>query len=445
MTHSVVQKSQLEGATRLDAEYYQPKYINAVKGLLKLEGISPINSFATVQRGKNPKKYIEKGIPVIRAVDLRDLTNLDDLLYADEKKERLFFLEPNDVLISSIGAGSIGKAEIFTEGGKLATVSEVSVIRTRDYNPFVLTAFLKTNYGYLQLERRITGSTGQLHLYPKDIETVLALRVSKRREEEIERLLKDSINLSQKSRSVYFKAENAVLREIGFEKIRLASKPFYSTSLKEMVADRRLDAEHFHTKFRKLRRYLEKTSKAKPLGELRSFIKRGLQPEYVEDGTIIVVNSRHLGRTLLNIDNTPRADKKFYEQNKRCQLRKKDVLFYSTGAYIGRTNAYLDDNKAIASNHVTIIRSTKNCDPVYLAVYLNSPLGLVQTDQWASGSAQREIYPDDIDKFLVYLPSPRFQQKVAGLVCESHQARRKAKRLLEEAKRKVGKMIEKGK
>lgn len=88
-------------------------------------------------------------------------------------------------------------------------------------------------------------------------------------------------------------------------------------------------------------------------------------------------------------------------------------------------------------------KPTKNCHPTYLAVYLNSPLGLMQTDQWASGSAQREIYPDDIDKFLVYLPSRQFQRKIADLVQKSHQARKKSKEILEKAKKIVEEMIEK--
>src|SRR5207249_6393248 len=93
-----------------------------------------------------------------------------------------------------------------------------------------------------------------------------------------------------------------------------------------------------------------------------------------------------------------------------------DVLIYATGAYVGRTNVWLESAKAIASNHVTIVRPKKDCDPRYLAALLNSPLGIMQADSWATGSAQRELYPEQISKFTVYLPSPSFQQKVAEMV-----------------------------
>jgi hypothetical protein len=66
----------------------------------------------------------------------------------------------------------------------------------------------------------------------------------------------------------------------------------------------------------------------------------------------------------------------------------------------------------------------------------------MQAERWASGSGQREIYPDDIARFIVYLPSMEFQQHIADLVTQSWQARQKATKLLEEAKKKVEGIID---
>ena len=205
----------------------------------------------------------------------------------------------------------------------------------------------------------------------------------------------------------------------------------------------RVDAEHFQPKYELLIEHLGKTGKTDLLGNrVTQPIRRGLQPTYVEDGEVIVVNSQHLERHLLNIDATERTDEIFWKNNKRCQLQRNDVLLYSTGAYIGRTNAWLEDQKAITSNHVTIIRPDNTCNPLYLAAYLNSPLGLLQVECWASGSGQREIYPTDITQFVVYLPSMELQQRIADLVSQSWKARQKARQLLKEAKHKVEAMIE---
>ena len=66
----------------------------------------------------------------------------------------------------------------------------------------------------------------------------------------------------------------------------------------------------------------------------------------------------------------------------------------------------------------------------------------MQAERWASGSGQREVYPDDIGRYMVYLPSMGFQNKIAELVTLSWKARQKARQLLEEAKYKVEALIE---
>jgi len=119
------------------------------------------------------------------------------------------------------------------------------------------------------------------------------------------------------------------------------------------------------------------------------------------------------------------------------------VLYYSVGAYIGKTNIVLEDLKATAASFITIIRTTKEINPIYLTVVLNSIIGQLQSGKWQSATAQQYIYPKDIKNFKIpILPKPT-QQKIADLVQQSHEARKKAKQLLEEAKREVEKLIEK--
>ncbi len=53
--------------------------------------------------------------------------------------------------------------------GHWVTVGEVTVVRQRRINPHYLAAFLRSSAGQLQIDRFITGATGQLHLYPRDV------------------------------------------------------------------------------------------------------------------------------------------------------------------------------------------------------------------------------------------------------------------------------------
>ena len=441
---SVVRKSQLEGAIRLDAEYYQPKYTNAVDAVRRYGTFSELGRIAKVLRGRNPRAYSDSGIPIIRAIDLRDLTKTEDFLYANPVEE-LFFLKPKDILISSIGAGSIGKVQVFQNAVKCATVSEVSVVRSTDYNPYALATFLRSKYGYLQLERRITGSTGQLHLYPKDIVTVIVPLLPSSAQQTIEEINIEADREAQKSKILYLQAEQLLLDEIGFKGLDLSHQVYWTVPFKKTKEAGRLDAEHFQPKFERLLQHLASTGKSELLGNLVvQPIRRGLQPTYMEGGDVIVVNSKYVGKQFVNIEQAERSDLEFWQGSIRAQARKYDVIINSTGlGTIGRANCILHDEKTVVDNHVTILRSDKQrCNPVYLALYLNSKLGQMQTEKWLSGSSgQIEIYPPDLARYVVYLSTMESQQRIADLVIQSWEARQKARRLLEEAKSKVEDLI----
>ena len=157
-----------------------------------------------------------------------------------------------------------------------------------------------------------------------------------------------------------------------------------------------------------------------------------------------MVNSQRLGRFMVNVEDTERADAKFWNENKMARIERGDLLIYATGApYVGRTNWYLDERKAVASNHVTIVRGSGSMTlQGYLSVFLNSSVGMLQAAQHQKGSNQQELYPDDIARIWVALPTDRAQQQVADLVQQSYAARQKAKALLAEAKAKVEALIE---
>ena len=183
------------------------------------------------------------------------------------------------------------------------------------------------------------------------------------------------------------------------------------------------------------------------MGDIATYIKRGLQPRYVEGGNVLVINSRYVSKRLIDTEHAERTDEAFWHESARAQARKYDVIMNSTGwGTIGRTNCVLHDQKTVVDNHVAIIRVKEGaCNPIYLAVYLNSKPGLMQTDKWLSGSSgQIELYPSDIARFLLYVPSAEFQQKVAHLVGQSYRAREKAKALLEQAKGNVEALVESG-
>jgi hypothetical protein len=181
----------------------------------------------------------------------------------------------------------------------------------------------------------------------------------------------------------------------------------------------------------------------RPLRELVTFNQRGHQPLYVPGGPVAVVNSQHLGPRHIAFDELQSTSRAIYDADSRSQLQNGDVLVYSTGAYVGRTNVFLEDGPAVASNHVTILRVKPEFDSAYIALVLNSQVGAMQTAKHATGSTQAELYPGGLAKFWLPLLPPAKRKAVGDKVRESYAALKESGDLLEQAKRRVEELIDK--
>jgi type I restriction enzyme, S subunit len=164
------------GAERLDAEFFDPADL-AIIERLKMKGAQPLGLISTVLNGRTPEAYSpDGGIPIVRSGDL-----VSPLIYRDCGREflyatrtpRMVFLKIGDVLISSIGMGSIGKISLVMDASNFATVSEVTILRSTGYPQEVLFAYLSTKAGQRQIQRQVTGATGQQHLLKSKVETIL--------------------------------------------------------------------------------------------------------------------------------------------------------------------------------------------------------------------------------------------------------------------------------
>lgn len=217
---------------RLDSEYFSPKYESLEAFLNQRFTVERIAQWGKVLKG-NSVKYTDdsQGVPVIRSGDLTDIEDNQKFLRALPDQE-MFLLKPNDILISSIGFGSIGKVQVFDKQGKYATVSEVTIIRQKRVNSYFLHFYLRSLAGQIQINRYITGATGQLHLYPKDVGAILVPLVSQELERKLEELFKHARRLKAEAKRLLEKAKRGV--EIAIEESEAAAMTFLEAgSLKE--------------------------------------------------------------------------------------------------------------------------------------------------------------------------------------------------------------------
>ena len=96
----------------------------------------------------------------------------------------------------------------------------------------------------------------------------------------------------------------------------------------------------------------------------------------------------------------------------------------------------------VTSGGIVKVKLKEQIDPEYVALCINSIVGQSQVERDAGGSIIKHWKPEQIKNLLIPILPVATQKKIADLVRESHAARKKAKELLEEAKRKVEEMIE---
>ena len=212
----------------------------------------------------------------------------------------------------------------------------------------------------------------------------------------------------------------------------------------EAFSAERLDAEHFQPQYdAMLERATQHAAYTRSMSDFVLYCDRGEQPDYVEDGTLDVVNSRHILENGLDYDNFEKTDLQCLNDARfaKARIQKNDILVYTTGAKIGRSGIYFADTPALASNHVNILRIAEE-NPLYVGAVMNSMIGRWQTRRQCTGSAQVEIYPADIARFVIPFVDAVTQETIAEKMRESYAARREAKALLEVAKRAVEIAIE---
>lgn len=437
--------SKLDDDKVIDSQFYDPLKIKYLNRLRKNSDCLIIDEFDEIAVLSSDKENIS--LPAI----LYDLPDSLGNLFNNGQKINAFSDIGSTKKISISGDFAISRLRHYLkEFGvlpfndyKYLLSTEYVVLRTKGKKPIelLLPYFLLDKIQYI-LAKSQRGSNHP-RLANKDILNLPLPKLLIEQSAQIRSLIRTAIEKYNLSKQLYPEAEQELLQRICFDKVNTKHILDYSTTSKNVFEAERFDPEFYQPKFKNLINHLKKIGSVK-LGNFCPMPNRGVQPYYNENGEVLVINSRHIGPTEIDVENAEKTTLNFYkdENTEKARLEQMDVLLYSTGAYIGRTNTYMENQKGIASNHVTIIRPEKSmCNPIYLSLFLNSAVGLMQTDQKATGSTQREIYPQNIIKFEIFIPQNqngkpdlKWQEKLANKIVQAYEAKKEARQKLQNAK-----------
>jgi len=456
MTYSIIQKSQLEGAKRMDAEYYQQEFLeveeklNSVKTVTVEEISESVVNFGAYSLC-NYIKWQDKGVPYLNVENVKDgYIDFDNVKFIDEKvNEILKKSEVKDGQVIITMAGTIGNVAVAHNISEKINSNQATAKITlkENFSPYYLAAFLNSYYGKNQTEREIVSSV-QPNIFLFQIKNFKVPIASEVKQKEIEKVYKQGLDELENSKSLYSQAENLLLEELGLKDFRKKENLSYVVWFLETKKAHRIDAEYFDPVYAKVEKILNKF-KQKRLGDISSLISYGTVPTspYTEDG-VPYVKGMNLQNCFIDYAKLDYLDKESTKKlPAKVYLKENDIIISQMGT-VGRAAlaAKSEAGWLFASFTIRVRLSAdalKFLDPLYITLFINNvsrPYYLLRRIAQASVRQNTDL-PTIKDLQIPILPQS-VQQKIADLVRGAYQARKKAKELLEEAKRMVEAMIE---
>lgn len=407
--------SEIEGVKRFDAYRYRTSFLKLEKDLKKIAIISKLGHLVAepVGTGYTPRArdiyQDDIRIHFLRTDNLRegviDFENSDFLPARSLSESDCLKFKNVTVTISGAHYDIIGEAAIFLDYyPQSVTDQNIAVIETDEnlLNPFYLTIFLNSKYGKEQLWM-LCRQTEQFNLSCREVEELLIPLFDADFQQEIETLAKNSFDLIEKAKSLYSQAEKLLLEKLGLKDFQAKYELSYTANLSKAFGVHRIDAEYFQTTYDSLMGYLKKHSK---IAKIKEFILDFQKLKFS------------------------------YEPKVGDFLLTKDVI-------PGIAYVIKEPVEGITAGSVMILKINENkINKEYLALCINSIIGNMQIEREGGGSVITHWRPEQIKNLQVPILYEKVQQEISSLIEQSHETKQRARKLWEEAKRKVEKAIE---
>ncbi len=444
--------SELERTWRIDAEYFKKDFLATQDALEAIErrnvaslvGVSDGNHFTISE------DFVDEGIPYYRGQDVvghffveSSTPNFITEDAFNRKYMKRSHLHRGDVLLSIVG--TIGELSLVDSEEPATCSCKLAILRPHAISPEVLATYLQSKHGRNQVKRLTRGAIqGSLLLEDMDQlwvptwTTDLPDRIS-----EIVRIGRASQNLVKQNTA---KAETVLLKALGLANWTPPEPLSYVTSSINAFASGRLDSQYFMPAKIEVQEALRKLP-GKPLGERFASIRKMMNPK--KDGAPAVVRNFDVTDALQPIldDEKERVATEEIGSTKKT-FNDGDVAISRLRAYLRQIAVVRTDGKipSVGSSEFIVLRPKTKADeaiaPETLLAFLRS--APVQTIlKWCQDGSQHPRFSES-DLLAIHLPDAveAASAEIAGIVLEGFEARRKARSLLEAAKRAVEIAIE---
>lgn len=458
---SIITKNHIEGLIRLDPEFYEPRFldrkvlydkIKIKKRLIDVAVISTGPAYSSEQFAPNNE------IPIAKIGDVTNNREFDEW----EKLSRHEFarfnekkIENESILFTMTGdPPDIGKC-IYIKYDNLSLIGynqrvcKIRVKRNVDLSSQLLYTYLSNELVRLQTERVGLGIR-QRNVSIKDINNIIIVPI-KDDTKEVDWLINEYVTKKEEAKSNYSHAESLLLEELGLKDFKPKDELFYEVYLSEAKSVNRIDAEYFKPKYEKVNEILNRFDMLK-LDDTCSTINYGTVPTspYVEnpkDG-IPYVKGEDLQRCFIDYSKLVYLDKETTKKlPAKFYIKENDIIISQMGT-VGNAGLVTKQEEGWLFASFTIrVRFKeeikKKIDPLFATLYIQNisrPYYLLR--KIAHASVRQNTDLPTIRGLEIPLLPISTQKSISDMIRQSHEARKKAKELLDEAKRKVEEAVE---
>jgi restriction endonuclease S subunit len=385
---------------------------------------------------------------VIRPFNIKDLrVDDEEIVYIskeDVATKNLKTYTNGDIVFSRVGDIRCGTIDNFDSEVTISPNIIAVKVNTKAMNPYYICTFMNTKYGYMQLERMLK-IVAQPTIETETVAELLIPELDDSFQVDVERTVKLAFSKLTNSKSLCSQAENLLLEELGLEDFQPKYELSYTANLSKAFGAHRVDAEYFQPAYENLVRHLAKLVGVKPLRHFLLDIKKGIEvggEQYQEEGKPFIRVSNLSVSGFFERDQKYVSEKLYRDLSKDFEPKVGELLL-TKDATPGVAYVLKEPIEGIISSGILrLIIDETAIDKEYVALCINSVIGKLQVERDGGGSVITHWKPEQIKRLNIPALSGKAQKRIASLIHQSHEARRKARNLLEEAKRKVEEAIE---
>jgi len=353
----------------------------------------------------NQTEYVSSGVPVIRVSNIKNNTViLEDLKYLpfeSLKKYQKHQLAGGDLVICTVGShpnqprSAVGRSAVIPDSatGTLLNQNAVRIFpNSKDLDQTWLGFWGRSDQVRQYILQNARGAANQVRMSIerlKNLEFLLPPLTTQHKTAAILSAYDDLIENNTRRIKILEEMAQAIYREwfVHFRFPGYENVPMVDSELGQ----------------------IPEGWGVKRLGDVCSYLSRGISPKYDETSTSVVLNQRCIRDNKINFEPSRTHATKVSAKDK--YLRFGDVLINSTGVgtlgRVAQVNENLDD--CVVDSHVTIVRSTTEIASDYWgSMLINAQPYFEQLGMGATG--QTELNRRDIASMPIVVPSQDVQE-----------------------------------